>query len=534
MSGPTPGPQLRTQSTPCILITGATDGIGLALARYYAGRRARLLLVGRRSAAELDDPLFSPATYCRADLALPDCDRVVAAWLEAQGVERIDLLIHNAGLGYVGPVATQPPDDIRRLFAVNLVAPVALTHRLAPLVERAAGTIAFISSVASVLPGPEYAVYTATKAALDGFVRNLRIELAAQQSNITLTLIHPGATRTGMHRKAGLDPARTDWTRFPPAEQVAEAIARAAARAPRRVAVGAANRIALGTGLLLPGTIDRLMRGRTRTAPSLPVRADNARHCIITGAADGIGRALALRLASAGYTVTGVDVDRARARQTEEELCASGAAATFLQADLSDPGAVATLVEELRSRPEANLLIHNAGINATGSFLAMDLDRQLAVLRVNLLAPMLLTAGLLRHARLLQHGDLVCLASLSTYVGYPGAAAYAASKDGLASYARSLGLALSSEEINVLTVFPGPTRTAHARRHSPDNRREENRMPPEELADRIVRAVERRKTKLVPGLGNKGFMLAGRLAPRLTEAAMRRTIFDKLIATQSR
>ncbi len=522
-------------STPTVLITGATGGIGLALAQQYDRRRARLVLVGRRPLETLSNPLLTSETYCQADLCSADSPQIIAAWLSSRQVRTLDLLIHNAGLGFVGHVADQSAENIQSLVDVNLTAPIALTHLLLPLLEERSGLVAFISSVASVLPGPDYAVYTASKAALDGFARNLRIELAAQKSRVKVALVHPGATRTGMHAKAGLDSAATDWAKFAPVDRVAKQIAQGLDRRRKRFAVGGANRLALRGALLAPGTIDCVYqttrRGRTPRLPLPLTRATTGpvRHCVITGAADGIGRALARRLATDGWMVTGVDVDGVRAVQTRDELRKLGSNAEFLIADLSRPKQVQTLLDDLTNRPPVDLLIHNAGINATGPFSQLDLPRQLTVIRVNLLAPLLLTAGLLRAGRLAPGGDVVCIGSLSTYVGYPGATVYAATKDGLASYARSLRIALAPEGINVLVVFPGPTKTAHARRHSPDNSREDKRMPPAELADHIVDAVRRRKSALAPGIGNKLFLVAGRLAPRLTEQAMRRTIFDKFV-----
>lgn len=115
-------------------------------------------------------------------------------------------------------------------------------------------------------------------------------------------------------------------------------------------------------------------------------------------------------------------------------------------------------------------------------------------------------------------------------MSYPGAAVYAASKDGLASYARSLAVALAPQGIHVLTVYPGPTRTAHARRYSPDNSREARRMPPDKLAAAVVRAVARRQRVLVPGAGNQLFAVIGRWFPGLGEWAMKKTLWEKLRA----
>jgi hypothetical protein len=80
----------------------------------------------------------------------------------------------------------------------------------------------------------------------------------------------------------------------------------------------------------------------------------------------------------------------------------------------------------------------------------------------------------------------------------------------------------------VLTVFPGPTRTAHARRYSPDNRREQRRMAPDLLAELIAGAVECGQSSLIPGVANRLVAALGRLAPPLAETLMRRTIFERL------
>jgi len=88
------------------------------------------------------------------------------------------------------------------------------------------GRVIFIGSVAAALPAPDYAVYGATKAALEGFARSLRVEL---RGRVGVQVIHPGATRTGMHAKAGAPLERMGWTDFPPPERAARQIVRAIA-----------------------------------------------------------------------------------------------------------------------------------------------------------------------------------------------------------------------------------------------------------------------------------------------------------------
>lgn len=147
---------------------------------------------------------------------------------------------------------------------------------------------------------------------------------------------------------------------------------------------------------------------------------------------------------------------------------------------------------------------------------------------MSLVTPMVLTARLLALDLLARGGSLVFVSSLSRFAGYPGAAGYAASKDGLAAYARSLRVALEAGGRHVLTVYPGPTRTAHARRHAPAGATEARRMPPELLAARVFHAVSRRDRVLIPGLANRVLAAAGHLLPRTTERVMRRALLDPL------
>lgn len=251
-------------------------------------------------------------------------------------------------------------------------------------------------------------------------------------------------------------------------------------------------------------------------------------HAVVTGAAEGIGRAVAAELGAHGYAVTGVDVNAARAAQTARELADQGLALTFLQGDLRDDADVARLAASLGAGPAIDVLVHNAGINCVGAFGRSNLAQQEAVLQVNLRAPLQLTAALLGSGKVAHGGSLVFISSLSRFVSYPGAAVYGASKDALASYARSLAVALAPQDIHVLVVYPGPTRTAHARRYSPDNRREARRMPPELLAAAIYRAMVRRQRTLIPGFGNRMAALLGQWLPGPVEWVMGKTLFERM------
>lgn len=243
-----------------ILLTGATDGIGLALARIWHGRGEGLILHGRRPLGELPGgaPLFTPETYCTADLAQGDACARIEAFLDARGIDGLDLLVHNAGTGYYGEPAAQSDASIRDVVRVNLEAPVELTHRLLPRLRGARGRVVFVSSMAPALPCPDFAVYAGTKAGLDGFARSLAVEL---EGEVGVQVIRPGATRTGMHGKLGLSGDRVEG--FPPAEKVAAEIARAIDRG-GDATIGFANRWVAALGRNLPGPLDAAMRRSRR------------------------------------------------------------------------------------------------------------------------------------------------------------------------------------------------------------------------------------------------------------------------------
>jgi short-subunit dehydrogenase len=117
---------------------------------------------------------------------------------------------------------------------------------------------------------------------------------------------------------------------------------------------------------------------------------------VITGAADGIGRSLAVIFAANGYAITGIDVDGCKADDTRLDLAEQGRKIDFLIHDLSQADEVANCALALVNGEPIDVLIHNAGISAAGRMTSVSLADQLRVIRVNLSAPMLLTSALLK------------------------------------------------------------------------------------------------------------------------------------------
>ncbi|MCC8935551.1 SDR family oxidoreductase [Bradyrhizobium sp. Arg68] len=186
----------------CALVTGASGGIGLELARVLAANGFSLVLLARSRdklqelARELKASYGTKVTIVAADLSEPAAPQAVFDSLKDAGV-RVDLLVNNAGLLLEGCVSTIGLDDQLRLLQVNVVAMTALTRLfLAPMLERNSGRILNVASVAAFMPVPNLAVYAASKAYVLSFGEALSQELSG--SKITLTTLCPGVTDTGM------------------------------------------------------------------------------------------------------------------------------------------------------------------------------------------------------------------------------------------------------------------------------------------------------------------------------------------------
>ncbi len=210
-----------------VLITGASSGIGAALARELAARGDTVGLVARREdrlAEVLDDCRRSaPASAMWvADLEEPEAaDRVAAAALDAFGA--VDVLVNNAAIPGVRHVTRLTPAEVERVMRVNLHAPVRLTLGLLPsMLGRGQGTIVNVSSLGGRLGIPREAAYCASKFALCGWTEALAMDL--WHTPIRVRLIVPGAVDTEIWDRPGTEHAVYDGEKAP-AEEVARGIA---------------------------------------------------------------------------------------------------------------------------------------------------------------------------------------------------------------------------------------------------------------------------------------------------------------------
>ena len=182
-------------------ITGASSGIGEALALALAKRGARLILSGRNEAA-----LERVASGCGEAMVLPfeTTDYAALPALVARAWDwrgGVDLLINNAGISQRSLAAETGFDVYRRIVDVDLLAPIALTQALLPrMVERRDGRLAFISSIAGKVGVPMRTAYSAAKFGLIGYADALRAELSIH--GIAVHTIAPGSIRTNVSRNA--------------------------------------------------------------------------------------------------------------------------------------------------------------------------------------------------------------------------------------------------------------------------------------------------------------------------------------------
>jgi short-subunit dehydrogenase len=242
------------------IITGASRGIGRALARELASRGVRIGLLARdREALE------------QAAETLPGEDHIVLAAdvgkrreLEraidrfSKRAEGIDILAANAGIAHYGRFADTEVERAEEMVKVNVLGTIYAVHAALPhLIERGRGHIVVTSSGAGLRSFPEAAVYGATKAADRGFAEALRHELAG--TGISVTTVYPGEVATDLHahERDILPDWRSNENELPPAE-VARAIAEAIEADRREVAVPKIVRL-LGLNGVSPRLVDEIL-----------------------------------------------------------------------------------------------------------------------------------------------------------------------------------------------------------------------------------------------------------------------------------
>jgi short-subunit dehydrogenase len=252
-----------------VLITGASAGIGREFARQLAPAVNTMILVARRNdrleALELELKIINPhlEVFCRQlDLRDHAALERFCNWLDESGLS-VDLLVNNAGVGDRGAFIDSEWERVHAMLEVNIDTLTYLTYRILPSMRKSGcGAILNVSSVASLVPVPNLAVYAATKAYVTSFGEALRAEL--RNANISVTTLCPGPVPTEFSDVASRGPqanaasAAQELFSVPVQEVVRRAL-NAVARDKARVIPGTLVNLAMTTVVFLPMFIKRLI-----------------------------------------------------------------------------------------------------------------------------------------------------------------------------------------------------------------------------------------------------------------------------------
>ena len=243
------------------LVTGASSGIGRAVAVRLAAGGSDLVVVARRRdrleelAQELSGAHGVKVEVLVADVTDPAQLATVEARLRS-GTPPVDLLVNNAGLGAQGDFADIPLDWQDGQIRLNVLAPVRLSHAaLGGMLSRGRGGILNVSSIAGLQPMPHVATYAATKAYLSSFSHALHEEVRGQ--GVVVTALLPGFTRTEFHEAAGMSRSVVPGPAWMSADAVARAGLRAVARGRAQCVPGLGYRVVGAVAAFTPWWLSR-------------------------------------------------------------------------------------------------------------------------------------------------------------------------------------------------------------------------------------------------------------------------------------
>ncbi len=257
-----------------VVLTGASGGIGLAIATALCASGAKVLAVSRQR-----EPLASLLArypqhlrWIGADLTdLADRRRVLSA---AELMGAINLLINAAGVNQFAMLEQLEDSDIDAMLAVNISAPICLTKRLLPLLKQAeSAMVVNVGSTYGSIGYPGYASYCATKFALRGFSEALRRELA--DTRVSVLYVAPRATRTRMNSPAAQALNDALKANVDDPQTVAAAVTHAIAGDHRDLYLGWPERFFVRLNSLLPNLVDRGLRKQLPLIRRLSEKPDN-------------------------------------------------------------------------------------------------------------------------------------------------------------------------------------------------------------------------------------------------------------------
>lgn len=191
-------------ATPRALITGGSAGIGLEMAKLLAARGHDLILTGAservQTAASALRDTGANVIAVQSDLSAPSGVEAVVQAVQATG--RLDIMVLNAGIAIGGAFLNVPLERHLHLLDLNIGSTVRLCHALMPALIETKGKLLLVSSLSATTPTPFESVYGPSKAFMTSFGHGLREEL--RDTGVTVTILHPGATATEFHARAGM------------------------------------------------------------------------------------------------------------------------------------------------------------------------------------------------------------------------------------------------------------------------------------------------------------------------------------------
>ena len=211
---------------------------------------------------------------------------------------------------------------------------------------------------------------------------------------------------------------------------------------------------------------------------------------LVTGATEGIGRAIALALRDAGYQVGVCARTGARVDALVSELGSRGTRAAGLATDVADAEAVARLVTHVETTlGPVDVLVNNAGVARIRPIAELTLDDWDATMATNVRGMFLMTQAVLPGMRARRRGTIVNIASLAGRNGFIGGAAYTASKHAVLGFSKSLMMEVRKDDVRVIAICPGSVDTALIRKEPTMYSADRKILAPEDVADVVLASL---------------------------------------------